>query len=54
MEALTRRVLGPKSEKMPPPEKELRKDETDEDSEARRLAGLARRRDRAALRVKLR
>jgi len=28
MEALTRRVLGPKSEKVPPPEKELRKDES--------------------------
>lgn len=53
MEALTRRVLGPKSEKMPPPEQELRKDEPDEDAEARRLAGLARRRDRAALRAKL-
>ena len=53
MEALTRRVLGPTSEKMPPPEKELRKDEPDEDAEARRLAGLARRRDRAALRAKL-
>ena len=41
------------SEKMPPPEQELRKDEPDEDAEARRLAGLARRRDRAALRAKL-
>jgi len=54
MEALTRRVLGPKSEKMPPPEKELRKDESDEDAEARRLAALERRRERAALKEKLR
>lgn len=54
MEALERRVLGPKSEKMPPPEKELRKDESDEDAEARRLAALERRRERAALRAKVR
>ena len=54
MEALTRRVLGPKSEKVPPPEKELRKDESDDDAEARRLAALARRRERAALKEKLR
>jgi transposase len=54
MEALERRVLGPKSEKMPPPEQELRNDEPEEDAEARRLAGLQRRRERAALRAKLR
>jgi transposase len=54
MESLERRVLGPKSEKMPPPEKELRKDESDEDAEARRLAALERRRERAALKAKLR
>jgi transposase len=54
MEALTRRVLGPKSEKVPPPEKELRKDEPPEDAEARRLAALQRRRERAALKDKLR
>jgi transposase len=54
MEALTRRVLGPKSEKIPPPEKELRKDEPDTDAEARRLAALERRRERAALKEKLR
>jgi transposase len=54
MESLERRVLGPKSEKMPPPEKELRKDEPDGAAEERRLAGLARRRERAALRAKLR
>ncbi|TMQ11826.1 MAG: hypothetical protein E6J90_13245 [Deltaproteobacteria bacterium] len=29
LEALTRRVLGPKSEKVQPVEKELRKDESD-------------------------
>jgi transposase len=54
MQALERRVLGPKSEKMPPPSSELRRDESDEDAEARRLAGLERRRDHAALRQKLR
>lgn len=53
LEALTRRVVGPKSEKVPPPEEELRKDESDEDAEARRLAALARRRERAALKEKL-
>lgn len=54
MELLERRVLGPKSEKMPPPASELRSQETDEDAEARRLAALARRRERAALKDKLR
>jgi transposase len=54
MESLERRVLGPKSEKMPPPQSELRAEETDEDAEARRLAALQRRRDRAALKEKLR
>lgn len=54
IEALERRVLGPKSEKMPSPEKELRKDEPDEDIEARRLAALERRREHAALKAKLR
>jgi hypothetical protein len=54
MEALTRRVLGHKSAKVPPPEKELRKDESDDDAEARQLAALARRRERAALKEKLR
>jgi len=54
MESLERRVLGPKSEKVPPPEKELRKDESDEDAEARRRAALERRRERAALKAKLR
>ena len=54
LEALERRVLGPKSEKMPPPGSELRRSESNEDAEARRLAGLERRRQRAALKQKLR
>jgi transposase len=54
MQALERRVLGPKSEKMPPPLEELRREESPEDAEARRLAALERRRERAALREKLR
>lgn len=53
MQALERRVLGPKSEKMPPPQAELRRTESKEDAEARRLAGLERRRQRAALKQKL-
>jgi transposase len=54
MEALERRVLGPKSEKMPRPEDELRRKESPEDAEKRRLAALERRRERAAMRQKLR
>jgi transposase len=54
LEALERRVLGPKSEKMPPPVSELKRTESAEDAEARRLAGLERRRQRAALKQKLR
>ena len=54
MESLERRVLGPKSEKVPPPEKELRKEESAEAAEARRLAALERRRERAALKAQLR
>jgi transposase len=55
MEALERRVLGPKSEKLPPPESEIRRrDDTDEDAEQRRLRALARRREREALKAKLR
>jgi transposase len=54
MAALERRVVGPKSEKMPPPEKELRKDEPADAAEARRLAALERRRERAALKEQLR
>lgn len=54
MEALERRVLGPKSEKMPPPEDELRRrGAPDEDAEARRLASLRVRRERAAVRDQL-
>jgi transposase len=53
MQALERRVLGPKSEKMPPPSSELRRTESAQDAEARRLAGLERRRQRAALKQKL-
>jgi transposase len=53
MQALERRVLGPKSEKMPPPSSELRRTESTQDAEARRLAGLERRRQRAALKQKL-
>jgi transposase len=53
LESLERRVLGPKSEKMPPPATELKRTESKEDAEARRLAGLERRRQRAALKQKL-
>ena len=53
LESLERRVLGPKSEKMPPPASELRRTEKPEDAEARRLAGLERRRQHAALKQKL-
>lgn len=54
MQALERRMLGPKSEKMPPPVEELRRHESDEDAEARRQAAVERRRERAALREVLR
>jgi transposase len=54
MQALERRMLGPKSEKMPPPVEELRRQESEDDAEARRLAALERRRERAALRESLR
>jgi transposase len=54
MAALERRVVGPKSEKLPPPAQELRKDEPPEAAAARRLAGLERRRERAALKEQLR
>src|SRR5205809_7505994 len=54
LQTLERRVLGPKSEKMPPPVEELRRTESPEDAEARRLGALERRRERAALREKLR
>ena len=51
--ALERQVIGPKSEKMPPPSSELRRGESKEDAEARRLAGLEKRRQRAAQKQKL-
>jgi transposase len=54
LEALTRRVVGPKSEKIQPLEKELRKDESEEEIKARWQAALARRRERAAFKEKLR
>lgn len=58
MEALERRVLGPKTEKMPPAddeiEREKKKSRTKEDAEDRRLEALRKRRERAALREKLR
>ncbi len=54
IESLERRVFGPKSEKMPPPAQELRRKAPPEDAEARRLAALEVRRERAALREKLR
>lgn len=55
MQALKRRVLGPKSEKMPPIEGELQREKrSKEDAEARRLQALAKRRANAALRETLR
>lgn len=55
MQALERRVLGPKSEKMPPVEGELEREKrSKEDVEARRLRALAKRRANAALREELR
>ena len=54
IEELERRLYGKKSEKMPPIQSELRKKETPEEAEARRLASLEKRRERAALRQKLR
>lgn len=54
VEGLQRRLFGPKTEKMPSPAKELRsRKPPKEDAEARRLAALARRRERAALKEKL-
>jgi transposase len=58
MQALERRLLGPKTEKMPPADEEIerekKKTRTKEDAEARRLETLRKRRERAALREKLR
>jgi transposase len=53
VEQLERRLFGKKSEKMPRPEDELRKQQSEEEAEARRLAALARRKAREALRQKL-
>ncbi len=55
VEGLQRRLFGPKTEKMPSPATELRsRKPPKEDAEQRRLAALARRRERAALKEKLR
>jgi transposase len=54
LESMERRLYGMKSEKMPPVEKELRKEEKPEDKEARRLAALEKRRTREALKANLR
>lgn len=54
MEAIERRTFGTKSEKMPPPGKVLRKEESAADAAARQLAALQKRRERAALRQNLR
>ena len=54
MQALERRVLGPKSEKMPPVDGEIEREKrSKEDAEVRRLRALAKRRANAALREKL-
>ncbi len=54
MQALERRVLGPKSEKMPPVDGEIEREKrSKEDAEARRLRALAKRRANAALREDL-
>jgi transposase len=49
IEKLERQRYGKKSEKMPPPATELRKAETPQEAEARRLAALETRQERAAL-----
>jgi len=54
IEELERHLYGKRSEKMPPPSSELRKTESPEEAEARRLAALAKRRERKALKQKLR
>jgi len=54
LEALERRVLGPKSERMPTVGDELRDRETEAEAEERRLKALERRRRNAALRDQLR
>ena len=54
IEQLERQLYGKKSEKMPPPAKLLQKEESPEEREARRLAALQKRLERAALKQKLR
>ena len=54
IEELERQLYGKKSEKMPPVANELRREETEEEAEARRLHALEKRRERQALREKLR
>lgn len=53
MQLLERQAFGPKSEKMPPVAHELRRSETAQEAEERRLRALAKRRERQALREKL-
>ena len=53
IEELERKLYGRKSEKMPRPEKELRREESEEDKEARRLEALRKRREHALLKEKL-
>jgi transposase len=54
VEGLQRRLFCPKTEKMPSTGKEIRsRKPPSEDAEERRLAGLQRRRDRAAMRRKM-
>lgn len=54
VEKLQRQLFGKKSEKMPRPADELRAQESAEDAEARRLAALEKRRERAAVKEQLR
>jgi transposase len=54
MQALERRVLGPKAEKMPTVTSTLKHERSEEEIEAAREAALARRRERQAQREKLR
>jgi transposase len=54
MQALERRILGPKAEKMPSVTSELRAERTEEEAQAAHLAGLELRRAREALKQKLR
>ena len=53
IEQLERQLYGKKSEKMPSPSTELRRMESPDEAEARRLAALERRRERAALKEQI-